>query len=621
MIRTSLSALALLLASVPVAAQDYRTFKDLQQTLQTWSRQHAAVVKLESMGKSAGGRDLWTLRLAQAGPKDPDQRQAVWVGANAEGYHLAATEAALDLAKRLVEDPKTLGERTFYIAPCLNPDAFEATFKGPRQTLSGNDLKLDKDVDGLLGEDPAEDLDKDGRITQIRILDPLGDMLPDPADPRRMIKADPTKGQRGTHKVHVEGWDNDGDGQWNEDGPGGVRVDQNFPHGFQHGQPESGPWAGYAPEARAAMDHLVAHRNVALAVVFGPANTLLEVSRVSESDPSASAATPPTDPGRANRGQGRMGQGGQGQAPPTATTPRPNAPSTPPQALERTAPQGLQGRGGQPGQASPSSTAGWEISREQSPVPSRPDSEDRRLWDQLGAEYRRTLDKAGLDARRAVKSPIGGSLFNWIYYVYGAQVVALDVWGLPRAKAPEGAPRATRSDLLAFVDASAPKAFTPWSPLTLPNGTPAEVGGVDPLLEHAPPYGFLTPALAPHTDTILALAAKLPKVEIEAVETRHLGSGVYKIRAIAVNKGELPTHTRMGARARGYLPVHMELKPGEAKALLPLQAATSERLEGRIGTLVGEWMIQGKPGQTLTVEVKTQNAGGDRRTITLGKEK
>ena len=37
-----------------------------------------------------------------------------------------------------------------------------------------------------------------------------GDMMIDPKDPRRMIKADTSKGERGTHRVYIEGKDDDG---------------------------------------------------------------------------------------------------------------------------------------------------------------------------------------------------------------------------------------------------------------------------------------------------------------------------------------------------------------------------------------------------------------------------
>jgi nucleotide-binding universal stress UspA family protein len=51
-----------------------------------------------------------------------------------------------------------------------------------------------------------------------------------PAEPRLMKKADWSKGEKGVWKLYPEGADNDGDGQFNEDGPGGVNLGTAFPH-------------------------------------------------------------------------------------------------------------------------------------------------------------------------------------------------------------------------------------------------------------------------------------------------------------------------------------------------------------------------------------------------------
>jgi len=55
--------------------------------------------------------------------------------------------------------------------------------------------------------------------------------------------------------------------------------DKNFAHAWADDDPESGPFPGSEPEARAVMDYLLARRNIALAFVFGPANNLLATPR------------------------------------------------------------------------------------------------------------------------------------------------------------------------------------------------------------------------------------------------------------------------------------------------------------------------------------------------------
>ncbi len=220
-------------------------------------------------------------RVAGPGGADPDSRPAVFVGANIAGFHNAGTEAALDLIRDLVEAPagspaaKLLATTTFYVAPALNPDAHDAIFGKLRVRRGGNDMKVDHDVDGLTGEDPPDDLNGDGMITRMRIPDPAGGWLADATDPRVLVKADAMEQRAGAYRIETEGKDDDGDGELNEDGTDGVWPDKNFPHAFPYSTPEAGPWSSYAPETKAVMDFLLGRRNVALAVVYGPANNLL----------------------------------------------------------------------------------------------------------------------------------------------------------------------------------------------------------------------------------------------------------------------------------------------------------------------------------------------------------
>ncbi len=260
--------------------QGYHPFAEAEGQLQAWAREHPQEVKLLSIGKSAGGRSLYVARIAGTGG-DPDTRPAVFVGANIAGFHNAGTEAALDLIQTLLDAPadspaaKLLGTYSFYVAPVLNPDAQDALFATPRNRRGGDGMKIDHDVDGLQAEDPADDLNGDGLITKMRIPDPAGGWLADATDPRVLVEADAMEQRPGAYRLETEGRDDDGDGDLNEDGADGVWPDRNFPHAFPYSTPEAGPWSSFAPETKALLDFMLHHRNIALAVVYGPANNLL----------------------------------------------------------------------------------------------------------------------------------------------------------------------------------------------------------------------------------------------------------------------------------------------------------------------------------------------------------
>ena len=118
---------------------------------------------------------------------------------------------------------RALLQRTsFYIFPNMSPDAMEQYFAPLKYERQGNSAETDDDRDGRRNEDPAEDLDGNGRITVIRVESPIGEYRLNPDDPRSLVKADLTRGEKGSYQVYTEGIDNDKDGLFNEDGEGGV---------------------------------------------------------------------------------------------------------------------------------------------------------------------------------------------------------------------------------------------------------------------------------------------------------------------------------------------------------------------------------------------------------------
>jgi hypothetical protein len=666
-------------AGGPDLTAGYHRFTEVERQLQAWSREHPEL-QIRTIGKSAGGRPIYVARLA-ASDKSSDERPAIFVGANAAGWHNAGTEAALHLIERLLTDKNTadlLRRHTFYIAPVLDPDACDAFFAKPRARQSGNGWTIDRDRDGFASEDPADDLDGDGVITRLRIPDPAGGWLPDAADPRSMIKADALEQRAGAFRVESEGRDDDGDGDFNEDGAEGVQPDHNFPHAFPYPDPEAGPWPSYAPETKAAMDFVLAHRNIALAVVYGPANNFL--------------AAP-----QSLGGGGDLG---------TQTF------KVPPQAAKML--------GFDPEQEYTLDQV-WEVAKDipfvrQSGLTkeqlgqflgagaaTKVDPGDQAYLDKLAEDYKERLKKAGLAADRPAEQYAKGGLTPWLYYQTGAFALELDVWGIPKAekKAEAGdamtlekvaalssddfvalgeekiaaflkenkvppqfnaqmvigamkggqldpkkmvermksmggggsgagtgagggkgnAGNERERDVLAWVDAHAPQAFHAWKPVTLPDGTKAEVGGLDPFITVAPPQDVLEPALEAHTDTVLALAAKLARVEIVSLNARSVGGGVWRVRAVAGNRGWLATHTKMAERGRFHLPVRLEIETGKGIELVTGRSTvTAERLEGTSGTLEGEWLVRAEPGTRISVQVLTDNAGRDEKSLTLGKE-
>jgi len=120
----------------------------------------------------------------------------------------------------------------------------------------------DSDLDGAFDEDPPEDLDGDGNITQIRVRDPNGNMKTSPDDPRLLVRC--KEDEEGEWRIYSEGIDNDNDGRFNEDGVGGLDINRNWPSRWQqeYVQRGAGIYPLSEPETRAVAEFLLSHRNV-----------------------------------------------------------------------------------------------------------------------------------------------------------------------------------------------------------------------------------------------------------------------------------------------------------------------------------------------------------------------
>lgn len=259
---------------VEIAFNRYYDYGEMTALLRRLAEAHPNLVTIESIGKSFEGRDLWLATVAARGGAPLDSRPAMWIDANVHGNEVQGSEACLYTLWYLTEQypanekvRELLDSCVFYILPSQNPDGREWWFHGPNTAHSSRSGKkpLDDDRDGAADEDPPNDLDGDGSITQMRKkVDKGGTHLVDPDDPRIMKSAQPD--QAGTHvMLGSEGIDDDGDGEINEDGPGGYDMNRNWPSDWQPNSVQSGAgdYPLSYPECRAVADAIFARKNIA----------------------------------------------------------------------------------------------------------------------------------------------------------------------------------------------------------------------------------------------------------------------------------------------------------------------------------------------------------------------
>ncbi|MBC8328785.1 MAG: hypothetical protein H8E31_08565 [Planctomycetes bacterium] len=178
-----------------------------------------------------------------------------------------ATRVGLALAAEFAAGGSPLLDAaTVYLVPLANPDAAARALRGE---AAWRGRPVDEDRDGRLDEDPAEDLDGDGLALQMRVPDPTGAWLADPEDPRAMREPDAAEGERGGFLLHSEGVDEDGDRAYNEDGPGGVRLEANWPHRWREHAADAGAFPLSEGPAKALADFILERPNIAVVIVLG----------------------------------------------------------------------------------------------------------------------------------------------------------------------------------------------------------------------------------------------------------------------------------------------------------------------------------------------------------------
>jgi hypothetical protein len=256
---------------------DYRNHQQMSQDLQNLAQQHPQYTKLQSLVRTAGNKEIWLLTI---GTGDIKNKPAIAVVGGTAGDHLLGSELAIQFAMQLLNNRHNIRIRNlldsvvFFIFPDMTPDAREQYFAPLRYQRLGNASSSDWDRDGKTGEDPYNDLNRDGLITLMRIADPTGRWIPHPEDERIMIQARPEMGEKGRYIVLSEGIDDDKDGLFNEDGPEGVIFNRNFTFRYPVFSTGAGPHAVSEAETRAIADFLYIAKNVFAVVSFGDANNL-----------------------------------------------------------------------------------------------------------------------------------------------------------------------------------------------------------------------------------------------------------------------------------------------------------------------------------------------------------
>ena len=253
-------------------------YDELTKLLKAYVKEYPNLFKIESIGKSYEGRDVWLLTATNFKSGDDSGKPALWVDGNIHASEVTASAACLYfvhmLATKYGKDKQVaaaLDTRAFYIVPRVNPDGAEWALADKPRVIRSSTRPYPYDeepVDGLL----EEDIDGDGRILLMRVPDPNGAWKQHPKEARLLIRRDPAESGGKYYRVLPEGFLKNYDGVTIQlrNPKEGLDLNRNFPIAWrtESEQRGAGPYPTSEPEVRNLIDFIVKHKNITAAVAF-----------------------------------------------------------------------------------------------------------------------------------------------------------------------------------------------------------------------------------------------------------------------------------------------------------------------------------------------------------------
>ncbi|HKH31318.1 MAG TPA: M14 family metallopeptidase [Gaiellaceae bacterium] len=558
-----------------VAYDRWHRYDELTELLRSWADELPGLMKVESIGKSYEGRDIWLVTVTNFESGPDLEKPAFLVEANIHAIEVTGCTAALHLIHRLLTGygdddrvTRALDTRAFYVVPRLNPDGAElALADRPRFVRSSvRPYPLADPQDGL----HEEDLDGDGRILMMRLPDDNGAWKQHADEPRLMIRREPDEGpgEGQFYRLLWEGTIRNYDGVTIKIAPPleGLDLNRNFPYEWstEAEQRGAGPYPTSEPEVRAMVQAVVERPNITGHIAY---HTFSGVHL----RPYAGYADeyfPPND----LRAYKLIGEEG------TRLTGYPNVSVFHDFKYE-------------PKESIKGSAHDW-------------------LYDHVGVfawttEFWSPQRRAGIEDYQFIE---------WL-----------------RDHSPEDDLK-----LLKWAeDEVGERAYVDWYEFEHPQLGTVELGGWDVMACWGNvPFKFLRDEIAPHADWALWHLSISPLLSMRSLDVEPLGDDRFFVRLVLENTGWLPTYvTQKAVERQSVRPLEVELTLPEGARVVAGELRTEAgQLEGRVhlrsalwwGTDQGtsdraklEWVVEAPLGGTLGVEARHPRAGVVRRDVNL----
>jgi len=590
--RSSVRPFCLVLISVamlyiclpPARGAGYYGNKLLGRRLSSIAGANSSLVRVESIARSMRKRKVWLIELGRGTRRDRKTRPAMLVVAGIEGNDLIGCTTAVSWIEHLVEQyqddaevTELLRTTTIYVVPRLNPDAAEHYFAALKVETSSNHKPVDDDHDGLLDEDGPDDLNEDGLITWMRIEDPEGEYILDSNDERLLLKADHLKGEVGAWRYLREGVDNDQDERWNEDGPGGVNFNRNFPYDYRFFAEDAGVHQVSEAETRALADFVIEHPNIGIVVTYGSADNL---SKAPEGAEPAGRREPMTEIHQDDAGYYRvMGE------------------------LYREA-LGLKKE--LEGASVPGSFSDWMYFHR-----GRLSLAAKAWSPAVAVELSKADDIENNDPNEQAEGPEQKDSES--------EPEKSDKRPDKEAKKDEDKRNEQERKQLKWFDEHAPEAFVEWRAIEHPDfpGLRAEVGGYRPFALTNPPDEMVGEIAARHADFLTKAAQRLPRIGVRKAECRDLGRSVYEVEIQVENTGFLPTVLEHGRTTREVHPTRLLMELDDESFLSGSRITNLPAIRGSAGMVELRYIVRVTEREKIDFEVVSMLAGKVKGSVEL----
>jgi hypothetical protein len=566
-----------------VAGQlDFRHYHGLEEVnslLKAWAQKYPDLVDLYSVGQSFEGREIWQLTITNKKTGKDTDKPAFFIEGGRHAGEITGIETTLyfinEVLSKYGNDPaitRLVDSRALYCKPSNDPDG-NSLYQYSAQTVRSSVRPYDDDGDGLLDEDPGEDLDGDGYIRQMRkqVGAGKGNATKDPKDPTGRAMKRVAQGE-GDYLLYSEGIDNDGDGRYNEDGIGGLDLHRNYPghwrpmkeatgRGWTQGG--AGEYPLSEPETRAVFSFLMSHPNVGLV-----------------------------------------------------------------QSLDTAVPMLLRGPS--------TSTTDEGMFPDDAALAKKFDKEGLKLtgYPWAGDVYHVYATRSGVNpmtGEPAHDEPLFGHGPDFGYFIFGVIWYGDEIWNGGRFTDYDKDGKVDELETLRWNDENrAGKGeFKEWTRFQHPQLGEVEIGGWNPkFYAQNPPVDLLETWARNEALFNLYLAQQLPQVRVlsaAAAPARGVppADELFDVQVTVTNEGLMPTSLEVARRVKMVKPDAVEIALAKGQELAkPAAGKTAQRATIEIGWLKpGEsrtvaWQVKGKGKASVTVG--STRGGVDRRDLAIG---